>query len=143
MTIAEKQPYYNEVEILKKQYAEKQDEYWKTTSLQTVKEINARRNHEGKCKIHRPHQENADKRPKGSYLRFLEHFRQTDDGKAILEAGFTATGRAVINVTRVAAERWRAMSASDKAPYVEAFEKAYAEWKANHPSKSASTSASL
>jgi hypothetical protein len=47
--------------------------------------------------------------------RFLEDFRQSDDGRAILKAGFTPTGRAVVNVTRVAGERWRAMSASDKA----------------------------
>jgi hypothetical protein len=47
--------------------------------------------------------------------RFLEDFRQSDDGKAILKAGFTPTGRAVVNVAREAGERWRAMSASDKA----------------------------
>jgi hypothetical protein len=138
LTIAEKQPYYNEFEILKKQYEEKLAEYWKTTSTKTVRNINARRKHEGKSKIHRRQPENADKRPKGPYMRFLEHFRQSDDGKAILEAGSTAVGNGTVNVACKAGELWRAMSASDKAPYTEAFEKAYAEWKANHPSKSES-----
>jgi hypothetical protein len=47
--------------------------------------------------------------------RFLEDFRRSNDGRAILEAGTTPTGRAVVNVARTAGERWRAMSASDKA----------------------------
>jgi hypothetical protein len=42
-------------------------------------------------------------------------FRQSDDGRAIQEAGTTTTGRGAVNVVREAGERWRAMSASDKA----------------------------
>ncbi|KIK42897.1 hypothetical protein CY34DRAFT_793265 [Suillus luteus UH-Slu-Lm8-n1] len=137
MTIAEKKPYDDEVEILKIEYQKKLDEYWKTVSSTTIREINARREYEGRTKIHRPHQESASKRPKGSYLRFLEDFRRSDDGRAILEAGLTPTGRAVVNVARTAGERWRAMSASDKAPYVEAFQKAVAKWEAKQ-AKSAS-----
>ncbi|KAG1758119.1 hypothetical protein EDD22DRAFT_912313 [Suillus occidentalis] len=108
----------------------KLDEYWKTASPKTIREINARREYEGRTKIHRPHQESTSKRPKGSYLRFLEDFRRSDDGRAMLEAGHTPTGRAVVNVARAAGERWRAMSDSDKAPYVEAFRKAVAKWEA-------------
>ncbi|KAG2751554.1 hypothetical protein P692DRAFT_20830817 [Suillus brevipes Sb2] len=138
MTIAEKKPYLDEAEILKKQYKEKLDEYWKTASWKTVREINARRKHEGRTKIHRPHQESDSKRPKATYLRFLEDFRRSDEGRAILEAGLTPTGRAVVNVARAAGERWRAMSASDKAPYVKAFRKAIDEWEADQLIKSGS-----
>ncbi|KAG1742588.1 hypothetical protein EDD22DRAFT_958918 [Suillus occidentalis] len=141
-TIAEKQPYYDEAAILKKQYEEKQDEYWKTASSKTVREINARRIHEGRQKIHRPQQERASKRPKGPYMRFWDDFRQTGDARAILEAGTTPTGNAIVNIAREAGQRWRAMSASDKAPYMEAFQKARTEWEADHSSKSASASAS-
>ncbi|KAG1768918.1 hypothetical protein EV702DRAFT_979182 [Suillus placidus] len=137
-TLAQKQPYYNEVEVLKKQYEEKLHDYWKTASPETVRKINARRKHDGRNKIHRPHQENDNKRPKGPFFRFIENFRQSDDGRAIQEAGATATGRGAVNVARKAGERWRAMSASDKAPYVEAYQKANTDWQANHPSKSAS-----
>lgn len=137
-TLAEKQPYYNEVEVLKKQYEEKLDEYWKSASPKTLREINARRKHDGRNKIHRPHQENHYKRPKGPFFRFIEHFRQSDDGRTIQEAGVTATGRGAVNVAREAGVRWRAMSASDKAPYVEAYQKEHADWQANHPSKSVS-----
>ncbi|KAG2755081.1 hypothetical protein P692DRAFT_20861587 [Suillus brevipes Sb2] len=142
LTIAEKQPYYDEAAILRKQYEEKQDEYWKNASPKTVREINARRKHEGRQKIHRPQVESAPKRPKGPYMRFWNDFRQTDDGRAILEAGTTSTGIAIMNLGREAGQRWRAMSASDKAPYVEAFQKARTEWDADHSSKSASASAS-
>ncbi|KAG1883795.1 hypothetical protein F4604DRAFT_264111 [Suillus subluteus] len=141
-TLAEKQPYYNEVEVLKKQYEEKLDDYWKTATPKTVRKINARRKHDGRNKIHRPHQENDYKRPKGPFFRFIEMFRRSDDGRAIQEAGTTATGRGAVNVARVAGERWRAMSASDKAPYVDAYQKAHNDWQANHPSKSISASAS-
>ncbi|KAG1810698.1 uncharacterized protein BJ212DRAFT_1484267 [Suillus subaureus] len=141
-TLAEKQPYYNEVEVLKKQYEEKLHDYWKTASPKTVRKINARRKHDGRNKIHRPHQENDYKRPKGPFFRFIEMFRQSDDGRAIQEAGTTAAGRGAVNVVRAAGEQWRAMSASDKAPYMEAYQKAHNDWQANHPSKNASTSAS-
>lgn len=141
-TLAEKQPYYNEVEVLKKQYEEKLHDYWKTTSPKTVRKINARRKHDGRNKIHRPQQVDDYKRPKGPFFRFIDMFRQSDDGRAIQEAGTTTTGRGAVNVVREAGERWRAMSASDKAPYVEAYQKAYHDWQANHPSKSASASAS-
>ncbi|KAG1731881.1 hypothetical protein EDD22DRAFT_927846 [Suillus occidentalis] len=105
VTIAEKKPYDDEL-----------DEYWKTASSKTIREIN----------IHQPHQESTSKRPKGSYLRFLEDFRRSDDGRAMLEAGHTPTGRAVVNVARAAGERWRAMSDSDKA----LIRKAVAKWEA-------------
>ncbi|KAG2346618.1 hypothetical protein BDR05DRAFT_878399 [Suillus weaverae] len=136
-TLAQKQPYYNEVEVLKKQYEEKLHDYWKTASPETVRKINARRKHDGRNKIHRPHQENDYKRPNGPFFRFIENFRQSDDGRAIQQAGATATGRGAVNVAREAGERWRAMSASDKAPYVEAYQKAHTDWQSNHPSKSA------
>ncbi|KAG1740997.1 hypothetical protein EDB19DRAFT_1828379 [Suillus lakei] len=129
-TLAEKQPYYNEVEVLKKQYEEKLNDYWKTTPSQMVRKINARRTYDGKNKIHRPRQESDYKRPKGPFFRFIENFRQSDDGRAIQEAGATATGRGAVNVAREAA------------PYVEAYQKAHTDWQANHPSKSASASAS-
>ncbi|KAG2068274.1 hypothetical protein BDR04DRAFT_1103597 [Suillus decipiens] len=138
-TLAEKQPYYNEVEVLKKQHEEKQHEYWKNASLITVRKINARRKHDGRTKIHRPHQERHDKRPKGPFFRFIEMFRQSDDGRAIQEAGTTDTGRGTINVAREAGKRWRAMSTSEKAPYVEAFQKEHSDWQANHLSKGASS----
>ncbi|KAG2127959.1 hypothetical protein DEU56DRAFT_819642 [Suillus clintonianus] len=141
LTLADKQPYYNEVEVLKKQHEEKLENYWKTTPQETVRKINARRKHDGKGKIHRPPQEGDSKRPKGAFFRFIEYFRQSDDGRAIQKAGVTATGRAAVNVAREAGGRWRAMSASDKAPYVEAFQKETADYKATHPSKSASASA--
>ncbi|KAG2365832.1 hypothetical protein BDR07DRAFT_1353263 [Suillus spraguei] len=137
-TLAEKQPYYNEVEVLKKQHEEKLHEYWKTTSPLTVRKINARRKHDGRTKIHRPSQERDNKRPKGPFFRFIEMFRQSGDGRAIQEAGTTATGRGTINVAREAGQRWRAMSASEKAPYVEAFQKEQSDWQANNPSKGAS-----
>ncbi|KAG1776248.1 hypothetical protein EV702DRAFT_1111336, partial [Suillus placidus] len=57
-TLAEKQPYYNEGEVLKEQYGEKLHDYWKTASPKTVRKINAHRKHDGRNKIHRPHQEN-------------------------------------------------------------------------------------
>ncbi|KAG2148184.1 uncharacterized protein EDB93DRAFT_381296 [Suillus bovinus] len=138
-TLAEKQPYYNEVEVLKKQYEEKLFDYWKTASPKTLREINARRKHDGRKKIHRPQQEHDYKRPKGAFFRFMEQFRQSDDGRAIREAGDTATGRATVNIAREAGARWRAMSASDKAPYVEAYQTERSDWQAKQLSNSASS----
>ncbi|KAG0697870.1 hypothetical protein DFH29DRAFT_878404 [Suillus ampliporus] len=138
-TLAEKQPFYDEVEVLKKQYEERLHDYWKTTPPQIVRKINARRKADGKKKIHRPRQEGDHTRPMGAFFRFIGNFRQSDDGRAIQEAGATITGRGAVNVAREAGKRWRAMSASDKAPYMEASQKAHADWQAN---KSASASES-
>ncbi|OAX43419.1 hypothetical protein K503DRAFT_779215 [Rhizopogon vinicolor AM-OR11-026] len=140
-TLAEKQPYYDEVEVLKKQYDEKLHEYWKNAPPQIVRKINARRTSDGKKKIHRPRQESDHPRPMVPFFRFAQDFRQSPDGRAIKDAGVTSTGQPTVNIAREAGTRWRTMSDSEKAPYVNAYQTAYADWAANRP-KTTSASAS-
>ncbi|KAF9223178.1 hypothetical protein BS17DRAFT_782491 [Gyrodon lividus] len=125
-SIAEKQPFYDENEVLKEQSMKDREEYFRNTSITTLKEINKKRRAQGKPAIRR-----ADEvpRPKTAFLWFVSDFRGSVDGQTVMKQ--TIPGKNPhVQLLVTAGERWRSMSAEEQSPYFEMSRKAREEFKA-------------
>ncbi|KAF9240023.1 hypothetical protein BU15DRAFT_74250 [Melanogaster broomeanus] len=130
LSMTEKQPFYDESNGMMEQYYNDRDEYFRKTSLSTLKDINKRRQAGGKNRIVRVPQVGEE----GSYLispsyRYMSEFRRSPDGQAIMSN--LSNGRSSLPaVAKAAGERWHSMSVDEKAPYFKLSKKSQEEYKA-------------
>ncbi|KAI6044562.1 hypothetical protein EDC04DRAFT_2889634 [Pisolithus marmoratus] len=117
LTQAEKQPYYDEYEVLKAQHVKAREKYFNELDPSVLKAINKQRKARGKSKIR-----GLPKQPPllSPYMRFASAFRSTAEGNAILQDK-TSSELPVLRLGRAAGERWRSMSDDEKFPYVVAY----------------------
>ncbi|KAF8841536.1 hypothetical protein BDN67DRAFT_967125 [Paxillus ammoniavirescens] len=123
-SIAEKQPFYDEHEVLKEQFKKERIEYFRNTSITTLKEINKSRRARGKLAIRRV---TDAPRPITAFLWFVSDFRKSTDGQSILTQTVPGKNHNVQLIT-AAGERWRSMSAEEQSPYFEKSRKAREEF---------------
>ncbi|EJD08504.1 uncharacterized protein FOMMEDRAFT_144356 [Fomitiporia mediterranea MF3/22] len=102
----EKQPFVDEFNAAKVEYAKKRDEYYKNTSPTIIKELNKRRRRMGKRAIH-------VKRPDHPITSFFAF------GIEERNKGLAPTGLKASEVMKEFGKRWRALSDAEKLHYKE------------------------
>ncbi|KAI6032663.1 hypothetical protein F5J12DRAFT_180517 [Pisolithus orientalis] len=117
LTQAEKQPYFDEYEVLKAQHAKAREKYFNELDPNVLRAINKQRKARGKPKLRGLPKQPALLTP---YMRFAGAFRTTAEGNAILQDK-TNSELPVLRLGRIAGERWRSMSDEEKFPYVVAY----------------------
>ncbi|KIK95015.1 hypothetical protein PAXRUDRAFT_827416 [Paxillus rubicundulus Ve08.2h10] len=123
-SIAEKQPFYDENEVLKEQFQKERVEYFRNTSITTLKQINKSRRARGKVVVRRV---TETPRPVTAFLRFVSDFRKSTDGQSIMTQTVPGKNHNIQLIT-AAGERWRSMTAEDQSPYFEQSRKAREEF---------------
>ncbi|KIM55341.1 hypothetical protein SCLCIDRAFT_1221169 [Scleroderma citrinum Foug A] len=117
MSTAEKQPYYDEFEVLKEQYLKAREQYFKNVDPKVLSAINKKRKERGLSRIRDPNREPQLPSP---YLRFVSAFRSSPEGDAIMKDK-SHPEHPVRRLGRTAGERWRSMSDDEKYPFVVAY----------------------
>ncbi|KAL4063452.1 hypothetical protein J3A83DRAFT_4379488 [Scleroderma citrinum] len=118
MTIAEKQPYFDEHETLKTQYEKAREQYFDNVDPEVLKAINKQRKARGLPRVRGPTKPTHLLSP---YMRFMKTFRDSSEGLALLQDKTNPEPRPIIRVSRAAGQRWRNMSDEDKYPFVVAY----------------------
>ncbi|KAH0828656.1 hypothetical protein J3R83DRAFT_3018 [Lanmaoa asiatica] len=127
-SMAEKQPFYDENEGRKAQAKQEREEFFRSTSLSDLKQLNAIRKAQGKTKFHSTRKASIPVTP---FILFSNEFRDSPDGQALINET-SPEKKYVVRAVVAAADRWRSMSPEEKAPYFERFRKAKEESKAEH-----------
>ncbi|KAL4080094.1 hypothetical protein V8B97DRAFT_2002566 [Scleroderma yunnanense] len=119
MTIAEKQPYFDEHETLKTQYEKAREQYFDNVDPEVLKAINKQRKARGLPRVGHVGLGKSQCLP--STTRFMKTFRDSSEGLALLQDKTNPEPRPIIRVSRAAGQRWRNMSDEDKYPFVVAY----------------------
>ncbi|KAF8547490.1 hypothetical protein OG21DRAFT_1607383 [Imleria badia] len=124
-SIAEKQPFYDENEGRKAQARQEREKFFRNTSVSDLKKLNKMRKAQGKTKFHSTIKPSMPVTP---FISFSNEFRNSSHGQAIINET-SPEKRYTVRAVLAAADRWRSMSAEEKAPYFESFKKAKEELK--------------
>jgi len=145
MTDAEKQPFVDDSRVLQEEANKKILDYFANADPAKIllwrRAVTNTRGYKALAgepdEVKRLRKESGNVRPPSSYFRFLSHFRTTPEGLAIAEEGRGTGKNWALDLARVGAQAWKALSEEEKRPYKEAAHEAQQEWLRDHPKPSA------